>query len=62
MRAVSNTYLKRIYSEHPGKSIIRKRKRENNHLVVHCMDLEIREADRLRVQGDSNYNTDIISC
>lgn len=38
------------------------KKKENNHLIVQTMDLEIREADRLRVQGNSNYNTNIISC
>jgi len=27
-----------------------------------CMDLEIGEADGLRVQGSSNYNTNVISC
>lgn len=39
-----------------------KKRKGKNHLVLHCMDLEIRGADGLRVQGSSNYNTNVISC
>lgn len=39
-----------------------KKRKEKNYLVLHCVDLEIRGADGLRVQGSSNYNTNVISC
>lgn len=46
----------RIYSENPTKSRKEKRKGKD-HLVHHFMDLEIRVADGLRVQGSTLITT-----
>ena len=51
-----------ILNIQPHQERGKKGRKEKNHLVLHCMDLEIKEADGVGVQGGSNYSPNVISC